>query len=125
MTKATDTVATESTVPAVDLSALTVQQLADMLAKARKAEKEVKAQESALPMFAFVMVMDDSSLVYWSGRAVDYEAAQELALAYAERNGGKVYAHTFADGSTVKAISPRPIPAPRGRKVGSKAVVVT
>jgi hypothetical protein len=91
-----------------------------MLAKARKAEKEVKAQESALPMFAFVMVMDDSSLVYWSGKAVDYNAAKDMALAYAARSGDVVY----ADLQGVTAIAPRPIPGPRGRKAGTKAITV-
>jgi hypothetical protein len=111
MPKATDTT-TQDAAPTLDLSTLTVQQLADMLAKARKAEKETKAQESALPMFAFVCVMDDSSLVYWSGKAIDYNAAKDMALAHAARNGDPVY----VDMAGIQAIAPRPIPGPRGRK---------
>jgi hypothetical protein len=116
MTKANDTT-TQDTAPTLDLSNLTVQQLADMLAKARKAEKETKAQESALPMFAFVMMKPDASLVYWSGRAVDDATARVAALAHA--------VDVYQDTQGQAAIMPRPIPGPRGRKAGTKAVVVT
>jgi hypothetical protein len=91
-----------------DISKLSVKELADMLAAARKAQKESKAQESALPMFAFVMVKPDASLVYWSGRAVDDASARVAALAHA--------VDVYQDAQGIAAIMPRPIPAPRGRK---------
>jgi hypothetical protein len=113
MTKAQDTTAaTESNVPAVDLSTLSVKELADMLAKARQAEKAKKAEVSSLPQFAYVLVMEDSSLVYWSGRAASAADATQAAIAYAESEGKKV----FVDGDGLKGIAARPIPQPRGRK---------
>jgi hypothetical protein len=107
---------TQDTAPALDLSALSVSELAALLAKAREADKAKKAQESSLPMFAFWCGMTDSTLVQWAGRAVDYATAQDQAIAYAERNGGKVYRHTYSDGQEAISVSPRPIPGPRGRK---------
>jgi hypothetical protein len=97
--------------PEIDLSKLSVKELADMLAKARQAEKAKKAEESSLPQFAFVVVMEDSSLVYWSGKAVAFDAAKQDAVAYAERNGDKVFRY-----DDVASVTPRPIPSPRGRK---------
>jgi hypothetical protein len=108
---------TQDNAPAIDLSTLSVADLAAMLAKARQAEKAKKAQESSLPQFAYVMVMTDSSLVYWSGRAESAAIAETLALAYAGRDGGEV----FSDASGKLAICPRPIPAPRGRKAKIEA----
>lgn len=96
---------------AIDLSTLSAADLAKLLAQARKIEKDSKEKAASLPSFAFLMVMEDSKLVYWSGKAADTMAAQQAAIAYAESDGGKV----FTSGDTV-AICPRPLPAPRGRK---------
>ena len=96
---------------AIDISTLSAADLAKLLAQAPKVEKETKAKAASLPAFAYVMVMTDSKLVYWSGKADDDLAAQQAAIAYAEKDGGKV----FASGDSV-AICPRPLPAPRGRK---------
>lgn len=112
MTKAQDTATETVAAPVVDLSTLSVKELADILAKARQAEKAKKAEVSTLPMFAYVMTMTDSTLVYWSGRASDDAAARAMALAYAATDGKEV----FKDSLDVLAIMPRPIPAPRGRK---------
>lgn len=90
---------------AIDVTTLTAAQLAELLAIARKAEKEAKATEASLPMFAYLLVMADSKLVYWSGKAVDANAATDAAKAYAVKDGGEVF-----------AMCPRPLPAARGRK---------
>lgn len=112
---------TESAIAATDIAGLdvtklSVAELAALLAKARAAEKEKKAKESSLPQFAFVVVMDDSTLVYWSGKAESFDAAKDAAIAYAERNGEKAF--RYAD---MVSVTPRPIPAPRGRKAKSES----
>lgn len=101
----------------LDLSKLSVKDLADLLAKARQAEKAAKAEKSTLPMFAYVMVMTDSTLVYWSGRAVDHMAAMDAAQVYAQQDGKEV----FVDALGNVSIAPRPVPAPRGRKAKTEA----
>lgn len=89
----------------VNLSELSAAQIAALLTQVRKAEKE-KAQEiAALPMFAYLLVMTDSSLVYWSGKATDANDATDKAKAHATKDGKQVF-----------AMCPRPLPAPRGRK---------
>jgi len=100
----------------LDVKNLSVADLAQLLAKARSAEKEKKARESNLPEFAFFVVMDDSTLARWSGRAESFDAAREAAIAYAERNGDKAFRY----GDSV-SVTPRPIPAPRGRKAKSES----
>lgn len=102
---------TQDTTPALDLSALSVVELAALLAKAREADKAKKAQESSLPMFAFAVIRADGTVTQWAGRAVDYIAAQAQAIAYAERNGEKAF---YFEGNA--SVTPRPIPGPRGRK---------
>lgn len=89
----------------VDLSKLTVAELSAYLSKARAAEKELKQKAASLPMYAYLVVMDDSKLVYWSGRAESVMQAQEMAKAYATQEGGKVF-----------DMCTRPLPQPRGRK---------
>jgi hypothetical protein len=96
----------------LDLSTLSVKDLADLLAKARQAEKAAKAAQSTLPMYAYVMVMTDSSLVYWSGRAASATEATQAAMAYATQDGKEIY----KDSDGLLGIAARPIPAPRGRK---------
>jgi hypothetical protein len=102
---------TQDTAPAMDISTLSVSELAALLAKAREADKAKKAQESSLPMFAFAVIMEDGTVTQWSGRAVDYIAAQAQAVTYAERNGDKAF---YYEGNA--SVTPRPIPGPRGRK---------
>lgn len=116
MAKAQDN-ATETNAPAIDLSTLSVKDLADMLAKARQAEKAAKAAKSTLPMFAYVLVMTDSSLVYWSGRAANASEATQAAIAYATQDGKEVY----KDSDGLLGLAARPIPAPRGRKAKQEA----
>lgn len=106
----------ETDVSGLDMSKLSVAELAQLLAKARATEKEKKEKESMLPKFAFVVVMDDSTLVYWSGKAESFDAAKDAAIAYAERNGEKAF--RYADQVSV---TPRPIPASRGRRVKSES----
>jgi hypothetical protein len=89
----------------VDVSKMTATEIAALLAQVRKAEKEKKAEIDALPLFAFLLVMDDSSLVFWSGKAVDTDSAIEAAKVYATK-----------DGKTVFGVAPRPLPGPRGKK---------
>lgn len=100
-TPANDTPAAD----AVDLSKLSVAELTKYLAKAREAEKELKAKAASLPMYAYLVVMADSKLVYWSGRAESDMAAREAAKTYATLEGG-----------TVHDMCTRPLPQPRGRK---------
>ena len=107
---------TETAVSGLDMSELSVAELAQLLAKARSIEKEKKAKESGLPRFAFVVVMDDSTLANWAGKAESFDAAKEAAIAYAERNGDKAFRY---DDSV--SLAPRPIPAPRGRKAKSES----
>lgn len=90
---------------AIDLSKLSVAELSAYLSKARAAEKELKAKAASLPMFAYLVVMTDSKLVYWSGRAEDDNAARDMAKAYATQEGGTVF-----------DMCKRPLPQPRGRK---------
>lgn len=89
----------------VNLSELTAAQIAALLAQVRKAEKEKAAQEQALPLFAYILVMTDSSLVYWSGKAIDANAATDAAKAHATKEGKEVF-----------SMCPRPLPQPRGKK---------
>lgn len=89
----------------VNLSELTAAQIAELLTQARKAEKAKKQQAAALPVFSYLCVMEDSSLVFWSGKSEDSATAEEKAKAYAERNGKKVFGMCL-----------RPNPGPRGRK---------
>lgn len=92
----------------VNLSELTAAQVAELLTQVRKAEKEKKAKIQALPMFAYILVMTDSSLVYWSGKAQDVNEATDKAKAHATKGGKEVF-----------AMCPRPLPAPRGRKAAT------
>ncbi len=95
----------DATPVAIDYSKLSVKELSDILAQARAAEKAKKEKETTLPMFAYLVVMADSKLVYWSGRSETDTAAREAAKAYAMQEGG-----------TVHDMCTRPLPQPRGRK---------
>lgn len=101
---AQNTVETPAT-DAIDLSKLSVAELSAYLAKARQAEKAMKEKAASLPMYAYLVVMADAKLVYWSGRAEDDVQAREMAKAYATQEGGTVF-----------DMCTRPLPQPRGRK---------
>lgn len=103
---------TQDTAPAMDLSALSVAELAALLAKAREADKAKKARESSLPQFAFAVIMADGTVTQWAGRAADYNTAKMQAVEYAQREGKEV----FIGPDLNLGIAPRPIPGPRGRK---------
>lgn len=100
----------------INFNSLSAAQLADLLAKARAAEKARKSEIQALPKFAFFVVMADGTVTPWSGQAVDSDAAQVAAIVHAESKG-EVFK---VDGKA--AIVARPIPAPRGRKAKSATV---
>ena len=96
----------------VDISKMTATEIAALLSQVRKAEKEQKNAIKALPLWAFVMVTDDSKLVFWSGKADTHVSAVAAAIVHAEKDGAKVFVDTAGN----VAIAPRPLPAPRGRQ---------
>ena len=96
----------------VDISKMTATEIAALLSQVRKAEKEQKDAIKALPQWAFLMVMEDSKLVFWSGKADTHDSAVAAAIVYAEKEGAKVFVDTAGN----IAIAPRPLPSPRGRQ---------
>ena len=92
----------------IDVATLTASELAKLLAAARQAEKAKEDAEKALPQHAYIVVLSDSTLIYWSGRAATVDDAEKAAKDYASSKAG--------EGVTVFSMCIRPVPQPRGRK---------
>lgn len=79
--------------------------------EARKAEQAKKQK----PRYAFLVVMSDSSIRYWSDTADSVDEAKALAVAYAESNAEDGVT-VFCDSEGNPAVTFRPLPNPKGRK---------
>jgi hypothetical protein len=93
----------------LDLSNLTAADLKAALATIQAKEKADKLALSSKPRHAFLIIMQDETLVRWAGQADTEEQAKLDAIVYAEKDGAKVF-----------DLCKRPLPGPKGRKVGSK-----
>ena len=114
----------DATQTAVDLvnavKSLSAADLAKLLAEARRAEKEKEAELSALPSFAFAAIIADEnghfdSVMHWSGKAADADAAMAVARADVQSK--------LQGGASVYSLAARPLPLPRGRKAATPAPV--
>lgn len=99
----------------VDIDKLSASDIATILAEKRAAEKAKVDAAKNLPIHAMLIVMSDSTLVFWSGRAASDTAAKAMATAYATEQKPEL---------TIFDMCKRPAPQARGRRTGSAKELV-
>jgi hypothetical protein len=93
---------------AFDLSNLTSADLKAALVAIQAKEKADKLALSSKPRHAFLIIMENETIVRWAGQADTEDQAKLDAIVYAEKDGAKVF-----------DLCKRPLPDPKGRKAGS------